>query len=68
MHNLTGHSLHDLRHTYCTRAAQADVNPKVLQKITGHRKIETLLLVYTHVSDQDREEAVKKSSDFIQTS
>jgi integrase len=64
MHDLTGHSIHDLRHTYCTRAAQAGVNPKVLQTITGHRKIETLLKVYTHVSDQDREEAVLKISDY----
>lgn len=55
-----GHKLHDLRHTYCTRAAQAGINPKVLQTITGHKKIETLLKIYTHVSEQDKADAVAK--------
>ena len=57
MHIVTGYVVYDLRCTYCTRAAQAGVNPKVLQTITGHRKIETLLKVYTHVTDEDRNEA-----------
>jgi len=58
--DLNGHKIHDLRHTYCTRAAQAGINPKVLQTITGHSKIETLLKIYTHVSDQDRADAAAK--------
>jgi integrase len=67
MHDLTKHTIHDLRHTYCTRAAQAGVNPKVLQTITGHKKIETLLKIYTHVSDQDRTDAAAKISAYCTT-
>jgi integrase len=54
------HSVHDLRHTYCTRAARAGINPKVLQTITGHKKIETLLSIYTHVTENDKMEAVER--------
>ncbi len=56
----TDHTVHDLRHTYCTRAAQAGINPKVLQTITGHARVETLLNLYTHVTDADRADAVAK--------
>ena len=57
---LNGHKVHDLRHTFCTRAARAGINPKVLQTITGHKKIETLLKFYTHVTDTDRADAIAK--------
>lgn len=53
----TDYTCHDLRHTYCTRAAQAGVNPKVLMTLTGHVRVETLLDIYTHVSDQDKASA-----------
>lgn len=56
----TDYTVHDLRHTYITRAAQAGVNPKVLQTLTGHARIETLLSVYTHVTDGDKLDAAKK--------
>lgn len=55
-----GHTVHELRHTFCTRAAQAGVNPKVLQTITGHKKLETLLKIYTHVTEQDQVNAIDK--------
>jgi len=59
LQEFNGHKVHDLRHTFCTRAAQAGVNPKVLQTITGHKKIETLLQIYTHVNDDDRAAAAE---------
>ncbi|NLV47774.1 MAG: site-specific integrase [Clostridiaceae bacterium] len=62
MRENTNYTVHDLRHTYITRGAQAGVNPKVLQTLTGHKRIETLLNIYTHVSDQDRTDAAQKTA------
>ena len=59
----SGHTIHDLRHTYITRAAKAGVNPRVLQTITGHKQVSVLLQVYTHVTEEDRAEAVDKLLD-----
>lgn len=58
--NTPTHSVHDLRHTYCTRAARADINPKVLQLMTGHARVETLLRYYTHASIEDLIRAATK--------
>lgn len=41
---------HIFRHTYCSRLANKGVNPKVVQKLLGHAKIDTTLNVYTHAS------------------
>jgi integrase len=54
------HSVHDLRHTYITRAAQAGINPKVLQLLVGHSDIKTTLKHYTHIDVIDKVDAVKK--------
>ena len=50
----TDYTVHDLRHTYITRAAQAGINPKILASLTGHSKVETLLDIYTHVTETDK--------------
>lgn len=44
--NITSHSL---RHTFCTRMANAGMNSKVLQYIMGHTNITMTLDYYTHV-------------------
>jgi integrase len=63
----TDYTVHDLRHTYITRAAQAGVNPRVLQALTGHAKLETLLAVYTHVSEQDTVDAAAKIASYCKS-
>jgi len=60
MEKNSNYTVHDLRHTYITRAAQAGINPKVLASLTGHAKVETLLNIYTHVTDTDKYEAAAK--------
>lgn len=67
LQRFNGHKVHSLRHTYCTRAAQVNVNPKILQTITGHKKIETLLQIYTHVNDKDRAEASAKIAGYCKS-
>ncbi|MDO5337250.1 MAG: tyrosine-type recombinase/integrase [Eubacteriales bacterium] len=43
---------HTLRHTGCTRMAEAGIDPKVLQYIMGHSKIAVTMEVYNHVSTE----------------
>ena len=44
-------SMHILRHTGCTRMAEAGIDPKVLQKIMGHSDIAVTMDVYNHCDD-----------------
>ena len=42
---------HTLRHTFCTRLAQRNMNPKNLQYIIGHSNIAITLNLYAHASE-----------------
>ena len=42
---------HTLRHTFCTRLAQKNMNPKNLQYIMGHSNIMLTLSLYAHSSE-----------------
>ena len=55
-----GFSFHELRHTFATLLAKADVHPSVMQKFLGHSTSRMSLEVYTHVHQEDLEEAEKK--------
>ena len=52
------YTFHELRHTAISLAAKAQINPKVLQTITRHLRLDTLLKVYTHIDEQQRQAAV----------
>jgi len=54
---------HACRHTYATRAVQAGVNIRVLQRLMGHSAMNTTLR-YAHVDDCTLTEAVTSSIDF----
>ena len=41
---------HVMRHTFCTRLANAGMNPKALQYVMGHSNITITLNLYTHAS------------------
>ena len=53
-------SPHVLRHTFCTRLANKNMNPKSLQYIMGHSDINITLNLYAHASiDNVKAEVVK---------
>ena len=52
-------SMHDLRHTYATRAIEAGIQPKVLQKLLGHSSIKTTMDRYVHVTNESIDDAIQ---------
>ena len=53
-------SAHVLRHTGCTRMAEAGIDPKVLQYIMGHNGIAVTMEVYNHVSYERNMQEIEK--------
>lgn len=58
-----GFVFHACRHTFATRAVQANVNIRVLQKLMGHRSIQTTLR-YASVDDRTLADAAIAALDF----
>lgn len=56
-HYLPHISNHMLRHTFCTRLCERDVNIKVIQTVMGHASINITLDIYAEVS---REKQIKE--------
>lgn len=52
-------SPHDLRHSYCTRLAEAGVHPRVMMELMGHKSIDVCMEVYTHVNGVSRSQAIE---------
>ena len=50
---------HILRHTFCTRLANKNMNPKSLQYIMGHSNISITLNLYAHVSMESVKEELR---------
>lgn len=42
---------HAMRHTFATRAIERGINPKTLQKILGHARLQTTMDTYCHVTE-----------------
>ncbi len=51
---------HALRHTFCSRCFECDMNPKVVQKIMGHQHYSTTIDIYTHVTNEKIEDEISK--------
>lgn len=45
-------SCHIIRHTFCTRLCENDVNIKVIQSVMGHKDVQTTLNIYADVSER----------------
>lgn len=53
-------SNHILRHTGCTRMAEAGIDPKVLQVIMGHSDISVTMKVYNHVDNERMKKEIQR--------
>lgn len=47
-------SMHTLRHTFATRCIEAGMQPKTLQEILGHSKINVTMDIYVHVMEDKK--------------
>lgn len=56
--------MHSLRHTYATRAIERGVQPKVLQKLLGHKSVQTTMDKYVHVTDDSLFGAVRQFEEY----
>jgi integrase len=45
-------SVHNLRHTFCTRLCENETNLKIIQEIMGYRNIKTTMDVYNEATKE----------------
>ncbi len=53
-------SNHTLRHTFCTRLCERDVNIKVIQTVMGHASIKITMDIYAEVSELKQKEEIDR--------
>ena len=52
-------SCHHLRHTFCTRLCEAEMNMKILQSVMGHSNIQTTMDIYAEATNEKKTESFK---------
>ncbi|MFJ7935537.1 tyrosine-type recombinase/integrase [Sporosarcina sp. NPDC096371] len=57
---------HGLRHTHCSLLFEAGASLKEVQDRLGHTDIQTTMNIYTHVTQQAKEEAILKFANYIE--
>lgn len=55
---------HQLRHTYACILHKAGIDLKEAQSWTGHKDVQVLLNIYTHLDEQDKSKAIEKLNNF----
>lgn len=53
-------SIHNFRHTFCTRFCEVENNVKVIQDIMGHSNITTTMNIYAEATMEEKEKVVQK--------
>ena len=59
-------SRHVLRHTFCSRLCESDMNVKVIQEIMGHKNVETTLDIYTEVNYNKKKDSLEELASKMQ--
>ena len=59
-------SCHVLRHTFCSRLCESDMNVKVIQEIMGHKNVETTLDIYTEVNYNKKKDSLEELASKMQ--
>ena len=62
---MDGVRLHDLRHAYATRLAEAGVHPRVMMQLGGWASVNVCMKIYTHVHDVALGDAVARAFDSV---
>lgn len=60
---LPNHKLHDLRHTFATRALEQGIPMKIVQQWLGHSNFSTTADIYSHVTDKASQDFAKLLDD-----
>lgn len=50
-------TVHNLRHTFCTRFCENETNLKVIQEIMGHADISTTMNIYNEATKEKKKES-----------
>ena len=53
-------SVHNLRHTFCTRFCENETDLKIIQEIMGHSDIATTMNIYNEVTRERKQESFAK--------
>lgn len=53
-------SAHSLRHTFCCRLCENEINIKVMQEIMGHSDIATTMNIYAEVAEKKKQEVFSR--------
>ncbi len=56
---------HELRHTFCTIMYEAGVDVLTAKEQMGHSDVKTTLAIYTHLSEQKKENDINKLDAFL---
>ena len=66
-HKLKNIRFHDLRHSCASLLYAQGINPKTIQKILGHSQLSTTMEIYTHIFDDEANNAVDALSNLLLT-
>lgn len=50
-------SVHNIRHTFCTRFCENETNTKIIQEIMGHTDIRTTMNIYAEATENKKKES-----------
>jgi integrase len=64
--SITPFTPHELRHTFCTIMYEVGIDALTAKEQLGHSDIKTTLSIYTHLSNQHKENDIKKMDDFYE--